>query len=85
MSISDNDLPAVELIQAFTWTCHTCGRDNFERAITIDPERIDLTDVPDHIHEWLEEGGEGVGFLAVRAPTQVKCGHCGAEFRTEEA
>jgi len=74
----------VELVQAFLWTCDDCGRDNFERAITVSPESINPDDLPtssyedaDAIREWLQEGGEGSW---VKAPSQVLCKHCGGEF-----
>jgi hypothetical protein len=82
------EVRTVELIQAFLWTCEDCGRDNFERGITISPESIDPEDPPDTpgadpdtIRDWLEAGGEG-GFVV--APDQVKCRHCGSEFGTSE-
>ena len=79
-------LRAVELFQAFFWTCDDCGRDNFERGITISPETISLDDLPDtidpKIQDWREAGGSG---LFVQAPTQVKCQHCSATFGTEHA
>lgn len=72
----------VELHQAYLWTCDVCGRDNFERSITIDPESIDLDDLPDGVdpdmvREWIDGGGEGD---FVTAPTRVTCGHCRAVF-----
>ena len=61
-----------------------CGRDNFERAITIAPETISLDDLPDSVdpemvQDWIEAGGSGT---FVMAPAQVKCPHCKAVFRT---
>ena len=60
---------AVELHQAFLWTCEECGRDNFERAITHEPGDDDEDEIP--------EGFEGVWLTA---PTEVTCKHCGEEF-----
>jgi hypothetical protein len=74
----------VELVQAFLWTCEECGRDNFERAITLESESIDPDDLPEAagtdpetVREWLQSGGEGAW---VTAPSHVRCQHCGAEF-----
>lgn len=64
---------SVDLHQAFLWTCDDCGRDNFERAITVDPESIH----PDDLAEAREAFGDGI-FL--KAPTRVTCEHCGARF-----
>jgi rubredoxin len=78
---------AVELHQAFLWTCEECGRDNFERAITIAPESIDPDDLPsvlglepEEVKEWMESGGGGSW---TTAPTHVCCPHCEARFRAE--
>ncbi len=76
-----------ELVQAFLWTCDDCGRDNFERAITIAPESINQGDLPsgldaDDLREWAQQGGNG---LLAMAPDRVRCGHCRAEFATIEA
>ena len=80
------DVRTVEMNQAFVWTCDDCGRDNFERAIVVAPESIDLDDLPDSvdpesIREWAEAGGEGVFAMA---PDRVTCRHCRAEFRSTE-
>lgn len=75
----------VDLVQAFLWTCDECGRDNFERGITVSPESIHPEDIPwvadsESVREWLEAGGEGAWLMA---PDHVKCRHCGSEFGTE--
>ena len=78
-------MPTVELRPAFTWTCDDCGRDNFGRMVRLEPESIDLDDLPpdldgDAIREWLASGGEG-DFLT--HPRRVTCGDCGAAFDAE--
>jgi hypothetical protein len=84
----ENALPTVELHQAFLCTCEDCGRDNFARAIELDPMMVAEDDYPAAVdahpeaaQEWLEAGGEGVWLVA---PEKVKCGHCGAEYETAE-
>ena len=86
MTQRNHPLPTVEIHQAFVWTCDSCGRDNFERAIAVSPEEIDPSDIPvddpetaEMIREWIDGGGEGA---FVRAPANVTCPHCGAEFGT---
>lgn len=78
------DTRTVEMLQAFLWICEDCGRDNFERAIVLEPESIDPENIPelagedaDAIREWIAAGIEGAW---VKAPDQVRCRHCGAEF-----
>lgn len=80
------EVRVVELIQAFLWTCDECGHDNFERAITVSPESIDLENLPvttfeeaEEIKAFLEEGGEGD---FVSAPNRVRCKFCQSEFDT---
>lgn len=77
-------LRTVELFQAFVWTCEECGQDNYERAVRISPESIDLENLPagsfeeaESIREFLLQGGEG-DFL--QAPQHVRCRECSAEF-----
>lgn len=66
-----------ELAQAYCWTCDGCGRDNFERAVTLAPESIRPGDIPEDIQDWLDAGGEADW---VMAPDRVRCRHCGASF-----
>ena len=80
------EVRTVDLVQAFMWTCDDCGRDNFERAITLAPESVDPNDLPDSvdpemIQEWAEVGGNG---LLAMGPDRVQCCHCGAKFSALE-
>lgn len=84
---SGEGMRTVELVQAFVWTCDDCGRDNFERAVTVAPESISADDLPDGIdpemmREWAESGGEGAFAMA---PDRVLCRHCTASFGTVHA
>lgn len=57
-------LPKAEMRQAFIWTCESCGRDNFERAI--------LWEAP---HDRSEAyAGESGQWLV--CPEEVSCSHC---------
>jgi hypothetical protein len=86
-----NSVREVELVQAFLWTCDDCGRDNFERAITVDPESTEGQEVAEFTRLATEDANESVQALGLEvggdwlmAPRQVKCRHCGAEFSTVE-
>lgn len=80
---------SVDLHQAFLWTCEDCGRDNFERAVAVEPESregrlfADLTDhAVDEVNEVLGERGASAGLCLVMAPEMVRCPHCGAEYES---
>jgi hypothetical protein len=64
-----------ELTTAFMWICEDCGRDNFERAVVLSTEEAKAKGYPE---ELLADGE------FCRAPDKVTCGHCGAEFETED-
>lgn len=70
----------VEMRPAHTWTCDECCRDNFERGVVAELS-------PEGSREMRDAGCEGnelkTGFW-MTIPESVKCGHCGAEFETEE-
>jgi hypothetical protein len=68
---------SVELHQAFLWTCDECGRDNFERAVTCDPENFD-EDSLEQLAMILESGADGA--VLVTAPDTVTCRFCRAEY-----
>jgi len=82
---------SVELHQAFVWTCEDCGLENFERTVTVDPERVadvataaqmaEATDYIVHMEGLDTEAGAGVTWLM--APERVTCQACGAEFAVE--
>lgn len=74
-----------ELIPAYVWTCDDCGLDNFGRMVRLEPESIDLDDLPGHldaddIREWIAGGGEGEFLIS---PERVTCPHCGATYDAE--
>lgn len=75
--------PAVELHEAFFWACDDCGRDNFARAVEIEPES-DLIADEDRVEAAVAmatAGANGGAFLM--RPGEVKCSWCGAEFNVE--
>ena len=45
----------IELFQAFLWVCDDSGRDNFERAIRLEPETMEGREIA----ELTEQGGRG--------------------------
>lgn len=70
---------AVELHNAFLWTCEECGRDNFARTVTVDPANmlpVDREDYKDAVRAW-GEGSPMVDVFCLMAPDTVTCGHCG--------
>lgn len=81
-------MTTTELQPAYAWDCPTCGRANFQRAVTV---RLDPLD-PDHaevIRDLLDlEPDEPVpadaDVWAKDMPERVTCGHCSTEFRTAE-
>jgi rubredoxin len=79
----------VELHPAHLWTCDDCGRDNFERAIRVEPESLEGQEVYELTQLLAEEANESAEVLGIvvggewtMRPDHVKCRHCGAEFET---
>jgi len=71
-------MKSVELHQAFSWICDSCGHRNFERAIAVEMSEEDREELcyeagvdPDE-GEWL------------RAPELVICSKCKEEYKVEE-
>lgn len=80
----------VELVQAFVWTCDECGRDQFERALRIEPESIEASAVATFVQEAIDQIGEISDALGLEfsndwtvAPKEVECKNCGSKFVTE--
>lgn len=71
-------MPTVELIPAYVYDCNACGRENFVRSVQVHD--------PDDLAELREQFGieedETVDFCT--RPKEVTCGHCGAEYETED-
>jgi hypothetical protein len=70
----------VELHLAYLWTCDNCGRDNFDRAVSVPASAVTLEGQSEEVREWIESGESG-DFQA--KPDRVKCLHCSAEYDTE--
>lgn len=68
----------VEMRLAYEWTCPSCGRDNFERALVAELSTEDKAEMLEDLG-YEPEPGE---FMT--RPDDVTCPHCGAEFETEE-
>lgn len=66
----------VELHMAFMWTCDGCGRDNFERSVSVEPDSVDSLPVS------LDGVPEGERVKIQSFPGQVYCTHCDCEFST---
>jgi uncharacterized protein with PIN domain len=69
--------PLIELRPAHVWDCDACGRENFVRNVI--PSFSD--DEEDEMRQLMEVSPDEDGLITM-IPDQVKCPHCGAEFRT---
>ncbi len=58
------------LHHAFRWDCDNCGRENFERAISMEKEYIESK-----IKEEVDQEGDYVLY-----PALVFCTHCSAQY-----
>ncbi len=81
----------VELHQAFTWICDDCGRDNFSRAIRVEPESIEGQEIAQLVNRAVAEANEATETLGlmvngdwIMAPEVVRCTYCKSLFRTRE-
>jgi hypothetical protein len=71
--------PTVPLNQAFSWTCQSCKRTNYEPAIPLEPEQVDHM-----VSGESREMAEGLPGVWIMAPTSVTCRGCGARLDVEE-
>jgi len=72
----------VELRQAYEWTCEACGRDQFERAVGIEPEDINRRTDPFDYAEIVEMKENG--YRCYFKPSRLCCRSCGANFDSQE-
>lgn len=74
-----NKLQQVELIPAFSWTCDSCGAENFTRSVVaqFSPEEMEELRRDHNVQPW--ESGE---FL--QKPNIVKCSSCQTQFATTD-
>lgn len=79
----------VNLSPAYVWDCEECGRENFQRAVSVklDPNDDGDAETIRRIH-GLSEGEPipptlGVGMMT--RPSRVTCKHCGAEFEAVDS
>ena len=73
----------VEMRPAFEWTCDDCGRDNFERAMSIVATEEEIKE-QSGVEEW-DEVPDGYGGNWLLCPDDVTCSHCKATFETEDS
>lgn len=69
----------VELNQAFSWDCPTCGREYFERGIRAEMSQAEERKLRDEL-----EIAKSISGSFVIAPKQVKCQECDKEFQTTD-
>ena len=73
---------------AFMWTCPECGRDNFERTISIENAALSQQDKEEIIEQLQLDGPEELeemlasGREFALAPKDVNCPHCKQNFNT---
>lgn len=84
-----NERKTVELKQAFIWVCDRCYRDNFARAVAIEPElaadldpgapgkRVDAETLLAAVTTRLDGEVSGEFLLA---PSNVTCRYCGETY-----
>ena len=75
----------VNLSPAYVWDCEDCGRENWQRAVSIrlDPEDEGDAETLRAMH-GLEDGAEipeGLAGGMMTRPMRVTCKHCGREFK----
>jgi hypothetical protein len=75
----------VSLAPAYVWDCNECGRENFQRAVSIvlDPDDDADADVLRSMH-GISDGEpipEACGGRVCARPDRVTCKHCGVEFK----
>lgn len=71
-------MQTIELRPAFVWSCETCGRENFARAVVAEMSEDDRTELKEEF--GMDEVVEG-DFLM--RPNEVTCEHCGETFASE--
>jgi len=78
--------PAVELHEAYIWTCDDCGQDNFGRMIELEP---DSELIPESLRSEVStfasiQRAHGVGGAFLTRPSRVACLFCGSEFDVDD-
>jgi len=69
----------VEVHTAWVWDCDDCGRENYERAATLEASEDEIAELRDDygVQSW--ETGDFVAW-----PDQVTCVHCGETFDVDK-
>lgn len=75
----------VALSPAYVWDCEDCGRENFQRAVSIQLDPEDESDA-EAIRtmcgiEPEEAIPDGLTGCVMTRPRRVTCKHCGKEFK----
>lgn len=78
-------MTTVELVPAYVWDCERCGRENFQRSVSVvlNPDDPDDADVIRQMHDIPDADPipEGMSVRAMTTPDRVTCRHCEAEFK----
>lgn len=69
----------VEVHTAWVWDCDECGRENFERAQTLEADEQEIAEMRDEygVQPW--ETGDFVAW-----PESVTCAHCNETFDVDK-
>lgn len=72
----------IALIPAYSWDCDSCGRENFQRSISmyLDPEDDEGADVIMRVHGELDRDRK---YAVQTSPDEVTCSHCGKTFEAD--
>lgn len=82
-------MTTVELSPAYVWDCERCGRENFQRCVSVrlDPEDDADADVI-RAHHGLDPHDpipDGLMGAFQTRPDRVTCRHCNTEFKAADA
>ena len=71
-------MQTVELHPAYFWICDNCARENYCRAVRVEPEQVEHL-VPEEDRELFAAQGEWS-----MCPEIVTCDECGEEFQSAD-
>ena len=74
-----SERPKVELQGAYSWTCDSCGQENFEHGCTPELTAEDVAELNAEHGIEIDDVGKWMTM-----PSVVECKGCGEEFDTED-
>lgn len=72
----------VALNPAYSWDCDNCGKENFQRSISmyLDPNDEDDASVIERMHGEVDPGRK---YCVQTSPDNVTCQYCGRTFEAD--